>query len=38
AQARLNPNLISDNGIAEKTYRLGLEKTFEMGNKRKKKN
>ena len=36
AKARLNPNLISDNGIAEKTYRLGLEKTFEMGNKRKK--
>jgi len=36
AQARLNPNLVSDNGIAEKTYRLGLEKTFEMGNKRKK--
>jgi len=36
ARARLNPNLVSDNGIAEKTYRLGLEKTFEMGNKRKK--
>lgn len=36
AQTRLNPNLVSDNGIAEKTYRLGLEKTFELGNKRKK--
>ena len=36
AQARINPNLISDNGIAEKTYRVGLEKTFELGNKRKK--
>jgi cobalt-zinc-cadmium efflux system outer membrane protein len=36
AQARLNPNLVSDSGIAEKTYRVGIEKTFELGDKRNK--
>lgn len=36
AGARLNPALTSDNGIAEKTYRLGIEKTFELGGKRQK--
>ena len=35
AGARLNPALVSDNGIAEKTYRLGIEQTFELGGKRK---
>lgn len=34
AEARLNPTLISDNGLAEKTYRLGIEKTIELGSKR----
>lgn len=34
AGARLNPSLMSDNGIAEKTYRIGVEKTFELGGKR----
>ncbi|WP_303675206.1 TolC family protein [Vampirovibrio chlorellavorus] len=36
AKARLNPMLVSDNGIAEKTYRLGLQQTLELGGKRKK--
>jgi cobalt-zinc-cadmium efflux system outer membrane protein len=36
AKNRINPNLISDNGIAEKTYRLGIEKTLELGSKRNK--
>ncbi len=36
AKARLNPLLVSDNGIAEKTYRLGLQQTLELGGKRKK--
>lgn len=36
AKARLNPNLISDSGIAERTYRLGIEKSFELGDKRNK--
>lgn len=36
AGARLNPSIISDNGIAEKTYRMvGIEQTFELGGKRK---
>lgn len=34
AGARLNPSLMSDNGIAEKTYRLGIEQTFQLGGKR----
>ena len=36
AKCRINPNLVSDNGIAEKTYRLGIEKTLELGSKRSK--
>lgn len=36
AEARLNPSLISDNGIAEDTYRLGVEQVFELGGKRQK--
>lgn len=36
ANTRLNPSLLSDNGVAEKTYRLGIEQTFELGGKRKK--
>jgi cobalt-zinc-cadmium efflux system outer membrane protein len=36
AKARLNPMLVSDNGVAEKTYRLGLQQTLELGGKRKK--
>jgi len=35
ANARLNPYLMSDNGIAERTYRLGLEQYIELGGKRK---
>lgn len=35
AGARLNPAILSDNGIAEKTYRLGVEQTIELGAKRK---
>jgi cobalt-zinc-cadmium efflux system outer membrane protein len=35
AGTRLNPSALSDNGVAEKTYRLGLEQTFELGGKRK---
>lgn len=35
AGTRINPSIISDNGIAEKTYRLGIEQTFELGGKRK---
>lgn len=34
AGARLNPSLMSDNGIAEKTYRFGVEQTIELGGKR----
>jgi cobalt-zinc-cadmium efflux system outer membrane protein len=34
AGARLNPSLLSDNGIAEDTYRLGIEQTIELGGKR----
>lgn len=33
--ARLNPVVLSDNGLAEKTYRLGVEQTIELGGKRK---
>lgn len=36
AGARLNPAIVSDNGIAEKTYRLGIEQTIELGGKRRK--
>ncbi|MCE3234968.1 MAG: hypothetical protein K0Q50_1148 [Vampirovibrio sp.] len=36
AGARLNPSILSDNGIAEDTYRLGLEQTIELGGKRRK--
>ena len=35
ANARLNPTLVSDNGVAERSYRLGLQQTFELGGKRK---
>lgn len=35
AGTRLNPSFVTDNGIAEKTYRVGLEQTFELGGKRK---
>ena len=34
ANARLNPSLMSDNGVAEKSYRLGIQQTFELGGKR----
>lgn len=34
ARLRPNPSLVQDSGIAEKTYRLGLEQTFELGGKR----
>jgi cobalt-zinc-cadmium efflux system outer membrane protein len=34
AGARLNPALMTDNGVAEKTYRLGVEHTLELGGKR----
>jgi cobalt-zinc-cadmium efflux system outer membrane protein len=36
ASLLLNPVLMSDNGIAEKTYRLGIEQTIELGGKRSK--
>ena len=36
ASLRINPSLVTDNGVAEKTYRLGVEQTFELGAKRKK--
>ena len=29
-----NPNIISDNGCAEDTFRVGIEQTIELGNKR----
>lgn len=36
AKRRINPNFISDAGIvAQDTYRAGIEKTFELGGKRK---
>ncbi len=34
AKRRFNPSLMSDNGFAEDTYRLGISKTFELGGKR----
>jgi cobalt-zinc-cadmium efflux system outer membrane protein len=34
ANLLLNPVLMSDNGVAEKTYRLGIEQTIELGGKR----
>lgn len=34
AGGRLNPFLMSDNGIAERTYRLGVEQVLEIGGKR----
>ena len=34
AGTRPNPSIISDNGIGEKTYRLGIWKEFELGGKR----
>ncbi|MBY0451195.1 MAG: TolC family protein [Cyanobacteria bacterium] len=36
AGARLNPAFVTDNGIAEGTTRVGIEQTFELGGKRKK--
>jgi cobalt-zinc-cadmium efflux system outer membrane protein len=36
ANMLLNPTLMSDNGVAEKTYRLGIEQTIELGGKRSK--
>lgn len=35
AAARPNPTIMSDNGIAEDTYRAGIEQTIELGWKRK---
>lgn len=35
ASARLNPSLLSDNGVAERTYRLGFTQILELGGKRK---
>lgn len=35
AAARPNPTIMSDNGIAEDTYRAGIEQTIELGGKRK---
>lgn len=34
AGARLNPAIMTDDGIAEKTYRVGVEQTVELGGKR----
>lgn len=34
ASLRLNPSLISENDVAEKTYRAGIQQTFELGGKR----
>ncbi|MEI8377146.1 MAG: TolC family protein [bacterium] len=36
AQTLRNPALVTDNGTAEKTYRGGIEQTFELDGKRKK--
>lgn len=36
AKTLRNPALITDNGTAEKTYRAGIEQTFELDGKRKK--
>ena len=35
ANARPNPSIMSDNGVAERSYRLGVQQTFELGGKRK---
>lgn len=35
AGARINPLFFSDNGVAEETYRAGIQQTFELGGKRK---
>ena len=32
----INPSVMADTGYAEKTYRIGIEQTIELGNKRKK--
>jgi cobalt-zinc-cadmium efflux system outer membrane protein len=34
ANTLLNPYIVSDNGVAEKTYRIGIEQTIELGGKR----
>lgn len=34
AAARPNPSILSDNGVAEKTYRLGITQVLELGGKR----
>lgn len=34
ARTRLNPSFLADNGVAEYTYRFGIEQTFELGGKR----
>jgi cobalt-zinc-cadmium efflux system outer membrane protein len=34
ARTRLNPGFLADNGVAEYTYRFGIEQTFELGGKR----
>lgn len=34
ANAWLNPAIVTDNGIAEKTYRVGIQEIFELGGKR----
>lgn len=36
AKTLRNPALVTDNGTAEKTYRGGIEQTFEVGGKRRK--
>ena len=36
AGTRLNPTVMSDSGIAEDTYRIGIEQTLELGGKRRK--
>jgi len=36
ANTRLNPALVTDNGVAEKSYRLGIAQTIELGGKRQK--
>lgn len=35
AKARPNPIALTDAGVAEQTYRVGIEQTFELGGKRK---
>ncbi len=34
ASTLMNPSLMSDNGVAEFTYRLGIQQTFELGGQR----